>query len=154
VRYSTELSIFDLSLSFFLLMLSFLFLVSIHSQNATMEFYELGGLAPLVALLDSDDVNVQKNAIHALNRCVKFSSLPSSSMHQSSSINQCINHHQSSIINHQSSIIDQSSKSSIRSSIINHQSSNHQSSTFNHQIINHQQHQSYHQSSTIILSHQ
>ncbi len=39
-----------------------------NSREATLAFQKLGGLPPLIALLDSDDPSVLKNAIHAVNR--------------------------------------------------------------------------------------
>ena len=38
------------------------------SREATLAFQKEGGLLPLMALLDSDDASVLKNAVHALNR--------------------------------------------------------------------------------------
>jgi hypothetical protein len=38
------------------------------SREATLAFQKEGGLVPLMALLDSDDASVLKNAVHALNR--------------------------------------------------------------------------------------
>ena len=39
-----------------------------NSRESTLDFEKQGGLPPLIALLDSDDVSVLKNAVHALNR--------------------------------------------------------------------------------------
>jgi hypothetical protein len=39
-----------------------------NSRESTLAFQKEGGLPPLIALLDSDDVSVLKNAVHALNR--------------------------------------------------------------------------------------
>ncbi len=43
-----------------------------NSREATLAFQKQGGLVPLLALLESDDVSVLKNAIHALNRVRHF----------------------------------------------------------------------------------
>lgn len=39
-----------------------------NSRESTLDFQKQGGLPALIALLDSDDVSVLKNAVHALNR--------------------------------------------------------------------------------------